>query len=209
MSKLSKIVLLIAAAILVAVTIACVVLVRHGLSARDEPTKAEEWMARTMRRAAVPSRLRNARSPLLPTSAVLTEAREHFADHCASCHGNDGKGDTSLGRNMYPRTPDLTLEATQSMSDGELFATIENGVRLTGMPAFGDGSEKSAQASWALVHFIRHLPELTRTELAEMEKLNPRSREEWEALKEEEEFLAGGGSAEKAPPRATDNKHHH
>jgi hypothetical protein len=79
------------------------------------------------------------------------------------------------------------------MSDGELFATIENGIRLTGMPGFGNGTADSAHGSWTLVHFIRHMPKLTREEIAEMEALNPKSREEWEALKEEEEFLSGGG----------------
>jgi mono/diheme cytochrome c family protein len=168
-------------------------MLRYGFSALDEPTSIEAFAARSMRHMAVPADLRDAKNPVPLTPEVLAEARAHFADHCATCHGNDGRGKTALGSKMYPRTPDMTLPATQSMSDGELFATIENGIRLTGMPGFGNGTADSAHGSWTLVHFIRHMPKLTREEIAEMEALNPKSREEWEALKEEEEFLSGGG----------------
>jgi len=118
---------------------------------------------------------------------VLAEARAHFADHCAICHGNDGKGKSGMGKQMYPRTPDMTLAATQSLSDGEIFSIIENGVRLTGMPGFGNGTAESAYGSWSLVHFIRHMPNLSPEELAEMKRLNPKSPEEWEEM----QFLEG------------------
>ena len=100
----------------------------------------------------------------------------------------------------------MTLATTQKLSDGELFAIIENGVRLTGMPGFGGGTADSARASWSLVHFIRHLPKLTTAEIAEMEKLNPKSPEEWVQMKAEEEFLSGGdgSTAQHATP-----SHHH
>ncbi|MBI2214806.1 MAG: c-type cytochrome [Acidobacteria bacterium] len=187
---------------------------RYGFSALDEPMAIETFMAKTMRHWAVPSDLRDAKNPLPLTPELLAEARTHFADHCATCHGNDGKGETSLGAKMYPPTPDMTLSATQSMSDGELFATIENGIRLTGMPGFGSGTAESARGSWSLVHFIRHMPKLTPEELVEMESLNPKSPEEWEALKAEEEFLSGGGT-EKTAVTSSQSKeqqpqpHHH
>jgi mono/diheme cytochrome c family protein len=184
----------VAALVLLAAAGAAALLVsilRHGFSARDEPTRLEAFLARTMRRYAVPAELRGRTNPVTLTPALLAEARVHFADHCASCHGNDGKGDTTLGRRMYPRAPDMTLAATQSQSDGELFSAIENGIRLTGMPAWGDGSEESARGSWTLVHFIRHLPRITPEELEEMETHNPRPRSEWEAESEAREFLEG------------------
>ena len=69
---------------------------------------------------------------------VLADARAHWADHCAVCHANNGSGDTMYGKTMYPRPPDMRQKDTQEMSDGELYYTIKNGVRLSGMPAFGD-----------------------------------------------------------------------
>jgi mono/diheme cytochrome c family protein len=165
--------------------------IRRGFSARDEPSRLEAVLARAMRRLAVPSNVRTLANPVRLTPEVLAEAKTHFADHCASCHGNDGKGRTNIGQSLYPKAPDMTLEDTQSQTDGELFAIIENGVRLTGMPAWGNGSPESAQATWALVHFIRHLPKLTEDEVEAMRAMNPRTREEWESEAEDAKFLAG------------------
>ncbi|MGH2626212.1 MAG: c-type cytochrome [Anaerolineales bacterium] len=164
---------------------------RRGFSTHDEPTKIEAFLARTVRSWAVPADLRGEENPLPLSPPVLADARAHWADHCASCHGNDGKGQTTIGRHLYPRAPDMTLPATQELSDGELFAIIENGIRLTGMPGWGDGTAESGYGSWSLVHLIRHLPRLRPEEIAEMEALNPKTPEEWEAIRAEEAFLAG------------------
>ena len=110
-----------------------------------------------------------------------------------------------MGPKFYPKAPDMTKEATQSQSDGALFATIENGIRLTAMPAFGNGTAESAYGSWGLVHFIRHLPKITPAEIAEMEKLNPKSPEECQ----EAAFLAEEGDAASAPATSTHDTRAH
>ena len=196
---------------LAAVAVGAVLFVRtlrYGFSARDEPTRVERIAATAMRRWAVPSDLAKRKNPVPLTPEVLAEARAHFADHCAYCHGNDGKGQTEVGRNLYPRAPDMTLAETQRQSDGALFATIENGIRLTGMPAWGNGTAESAYGSWTLVHFIRHLPQITPGEIAEMEKLNPKPPAEAAAAKEEEEFLAGGAKEAPAATPTPESRHH-
>lgn len=180
----------------------------HGFSAQDEPSAIEAFAARTMRRYAVPADLKDRKNPVPRTPEVLAEARAHFADHCATCHGNDGKGQTSMGPNFYPKVPDMNLDETQSQSDGALFATIENGIRLTGMPAFGNGTAESAYGSWTLVHFIRHLPKITAEEIVEMERLNPRPMASQEAAREEEAFLSEGGGEESAGPAPPARGHH-
>lgn len=191
--------------VLLAIIIVTVVasMLRGGFSTLGEPSAIEATMARLARRMAVPSDLRDAKNPVPLTPEVLAEARAHWADHCAGCHGNDGKG-SEMGKKMYPAAPDMTLQQTQGQSDGELFASIENGIRLTGMPAFGDGTAESAYGSWTLVHFVRHLPEVTPEELAEMEKLNPKPPDEYERMKAEEAFLAS-----EAPAPAPEAAHRH
>jgi mono/diheme cytochrome c family protein len=198
----------VAAMVLVAAVLLASML-RHGFSALDEPTRIEATVARTMRHWAVPSDLRDRQNPIPLTPEVLAEARAHFADHCATCHGNDGKGDTGLGTLMYPKTPDMTLAATQQLSDGELFSIIENGVRLSGMPGFGNGTAASAAGSWTLVHLIRHLPKLTPEEIVEMEKLNPKSPEEWQQMQQEAAFLAGNDKVSAPTPTHATQPHHH
>lgn len=140
----------------------------HGLSARAKPSAVEEWVARHVRDLATPSSVKAAVNPLRPTELVLAEARDHFADHCAACHGNRGDGKTMLGEGMYPPPPDLRADATQNLTDGEIMNIIKNGIRFTGMPGFGGGDEEN----WKLVLFIRHLPNLSDRERALMNEIN-------------------------------------
>jgi len=168
---------------------------RNGLSAREEPGRLEALAARTVRRLATPRDMRSRANPLEATDAVRNEGLEHFADHCASCHANDGSGHTSLGRSLYPPAPDMRAAATQSLSDGELFSIIENGIRLTGMPAWSTGTPEGERDSWALVHFIRRLPTLSAGEIERMEALNPRTPAEFRDEEAARRFLAGEDEA--------------
>jgi mono/diheme cytochrome c family protein len=162
-----------------------------GFSTRENPTALEHVLARAARHLAIPRGAREMTNPIPATPELLVEARRHFADHCATCHANDGSGNTEIGRMLYPKAPDMRLADTQSLSDGELYFIIQNGVRLTGMPAWGSNSGHDHD-SWVLVHFIRRLPNLTAQEIEDMKHYNPRSPAEMEEEKEEEEFLNGG-----------------
>src|SRR5262245_23013522 len=124
-------------------------LMHNGLSARAQPSGLESAIAAVMRKLAMPSAARDANNPVRNTPEAQREARLHFADHCAICHGNDGSGETTMGRGMYPKPPDLRASQTQERTDGEIFWIIENGVRLTGMPAFGGwGKPGNSEDSW-------------------------------------------------------------
>ena len=153
-------------------------LVQRGFSARDQPTAVETFVARRLRHLAVPRRALRAQKPVSATPAVLTQACAHFADHRALCHANDGSGQTEIGQNLYPKASDMGQSDTQSLSDGELFYIIHNGIRFTGMPAWGSGVPEEDMESWKLVHFIRHLPEISQEELQEMRQLNPTTQHE-------------------------------
>jgi len=168
---------------------AALLLYRGGISAKAEPSALEKVVARRLLRASIPGAARDLRAPVSPRKQVLAQGRAHFADHCAICHANDGSGRTEMGRGLYPRPPDLRKTATQELTDGELFYIVENGIRLTGMPGFGDGSEESKEETWHLVAFLRHLPKLAPEEKLEMERLNPKRPEEWREMEEDEKFL--------------------
>jgi mono/diheme cytochrome c family protein len=140
----------------------------HGLSARAKPGAFEEFLARRARAIATPAAARTIKNPLSPTPLSIAEGRDHFADHCAICHANDGSGKTEMGRNMYPPAPDMRTAVTQDLSDGELFSIIQNGIRFTGMPGWGGADEDN----WKLVLFVRHLPQLSPKEVELMKEVN-------------------------------------
>jgi hypothetical protein len=199
----SIIVVLLAAAVALGVVLMMVSL--NGLSARTEPSVAERLIAGVVRRSSVPRRMRNLSNPIVFSPEVWTEARGHFADHCASCHANNGSGDTALGRGMFPRAPDMRLDGTQRRTDGELYWIIEHGVRLTGMPAWGNGTDTDAD-TWKLVHLIRRLHQLTPEQVQEMEAMNPKSPSELEEERQDRNFLEG---KDQPPASTTPSRHHH
>ena len=163
----------------------------RGITARRQPFPFEERLARGARAFLIPAAAKTAANPVAQTPDVIRAGLEHFADHCASCHANDGSGDTSLGRSLFPRAPDMRTGATQALTDGELFYAIEQGVPLTGMPAWGTGTPEGERSSWELVRFIRHLPSLSAGELRRMEELNPKSAADEQRLREVQDFLNG------------------
>jgi mono/diheme cytochrome c family protein len=178
---------------LVALAAAGLVYLRStGLSARPEPGLVEATTARTLRRFSIPPGARARANPVPASPEAVADGMAHFADHCATCHANDGSGDTEMGRGLFPRAMDMRLPAIQELSDGELFYVIENGIRFTGMPAWGTGTADGEESSWRLVHFLRRLPQLTAAELEAMKARNPRSPEEIRLEIEEERFLNQG-----------------
>ena len=166
-----------------------------GPGARGSPSATESALARRLRSWTVPASARDARNPFNSSAELIRESARHFADHCASCHANDGSGATEIGRHLFPRVPDMRGEHTQCLTDGELYYFIHNGIRWTGMPAWGD--ENNDQDSWKLVLFVRHLPHLAQDDIRDMERFNPRSVAEQEEEKQEDEFL--NGDAPSAP----------
>jgi len=180
--------------------------VSSGVSAKEQPGAVEEFLATRVRNMAIARRAKSLTNPVEYSGAVIAEGRAHFADHCAVCHGNDGSGNTDMGRGMWPKVPDMRLAKTQNLTDGELFWIIENGVRFTGVPGWGTGTKESETASWHLVHFVRRLPGLTPEDIEEMETLNPKPPAEIRQRIAEEEFLRGG--TDQPPPKpAAPHKH--
>jgi mono/diheme cytochrome c family protein len=143
-------------------------LAAHGFSARERPSRLEALLAKHAKRIATPAGARDLKNPVKPTPLAVAEARDHFADHCAVCHANDGSGNTQINEGLYPPAPDLRQAGTQNLTDGEVFYIIKNGIRFTGMPGWGGEDEDN----WKLVLFIRHLPNLTPTEQRLMQEVN-------------------------------------
>jgi mono/diheme cytochrome c family protein len=163
-----RVVLLLVALFVMIVGMGYGYLTTHGFSAREKPSWVEAFVARRLRALATTREARRLTNPLQGTALELAEGRDHFADHCALCHGNTGDGKTAINEGLYPPAPDLRAEDTQALSDGELFDIIRNGVRFTGMPGWGGGEDEN----WKLVLFIRHLPRLSPEEVKLMREVN-------------------------------------
>jgi predicted CXXCH cytochrome family protein len=143
--------------VLVAGAICGVLLLCRGFRATSTPSAWEAALARIVRNLAIPGGERGEKNPFAATSDATRQGRESFLIECAACHGIDGSGKTPMGLNLYPRVPDLRADRTQNLTDGEIHYIIENGVQLTGMPAWGNRHLESSGKSWKLVLYIRSL----------------------------------------------------
>ncbi len=130
---------------------------RLTLSALSEPGQTETLLATKAKHYLVQ---RNSRSGIPPApfdrQAAIKEGERLFGTECAACHGMSGRSPTDAGRWMYPRAADLASRDTQSYSDEEIFWIIKNGIRLSGMPAFG--KVETDDHIWDLVLYFRTLP---------------------------------------------------
>ena len=133
----------------------------QGCTANKQPSPGETNLADAAKDVAIPLEAGKKKNPLPDTDEVVSQGQELFLGSCAQCHAADGRADTSLGRTMAPPAMDLTSSHVQHWSDAELFWIIQNGVRLTGMPAWH--SSISENGTWKLARFIHHLPHLDAT----------------------------------------------
>ena len=199
--RTAKIVVVTVFVVVLVEVVAVEVFVRaHKFSAKEKPSWLESTFAQHARNISVPADARALKNPRSVTEEVMTEAREHWTEHCSICHGIDGQSDTVMGSRMYPPAPNMNEGQTQQKSDGELFYIISNGVRLTGMPAWE--GEDSPEEIWDLVSFIRHLPQLSPDELKQMKEMLGEEAAESPTKKKEEK-------AHMDKPRTKPHKHTH
>ena len=131
-------------------------------SARTMPPKLETAIATWLLHQSVPAQAQKQTNPLGADAADIVAGRDLFRANCEVCHAYDGSGHTRVGGREYPQAPPLRV-AVRSMSDGEVFYHIRNGIRNTGMPAW----DMPDRQIWELVAYIRHLPNPARMAAAE------------------------------------------
>ena len=124
-----------------------------------------EWVLDTARIRSIKARAAGITPPTgLESEANILVGTEHFADHCAVCHGAPGvpKGDIAEG--LYPQPPNLAV-TSKRFSDAELFWIVKHGIKMTGMPGWSDHGDDEL---WATVAFIRKLSGMTLDEYAKL-----------------------------------------
>ena len=125
-------------------------------SAMTEPGRTETYLATEAKHFLVRRASRAAIPPPADLQASIGGADILYGMECGACHALNVPKEMSLGGWMYPRGADLTSPEVQRYSDRELFWIVQNGIRMSGMPAFGK-VETDAHI-WKLVHYLRTLP---------------------------------------------------
>ncbi len=119
----------------------------------------ETMLANAAKDVAIPIQATDLQNPFPANPETIERGQQVYQQSCALCHGADGHSATELGRGMYPPAMDLTSPHVQHWSDGDLFWIIQNGIRLTGMPAWNGAI--SEEDMWKLARFIHALPQIS------------------------------------------------
>jgi mono/diheme cytochrome c family protein len=139
------------------VVLIVIALMRFNLTALHEPGAAETRLANLSKRYLIYRASRHGIPPRpQDTKASIERGSSHYGLDCGVCHADDGRSQRTPGLWMYPRASDLTSKQVQSYSDQELYWIIQNGIRFTGMPAFGN--VETPDHVWDLVNYVRTLP---------------------------------------------------
>jgi mono/diheme cytochrome c family protein len=125
------------------------------------------WFLEQVKDRSISAHSKGITVPPLKEPKLLERGFNHYHPMCRLCHGAPGFDRNEFAKGLYPSTPDLTSGNVQrEWNDAELYWIIKNGLKLTGMPAFGvtHGNDEL----WGMVAFLRDLPNLQAKEYVAM-----------------------------------------
>ena len=172
---------------------------KYNVAASRPHARATEWILSTATDRSIRSHAGKQSAPTLTDSASLKEGFHHFREMCITCHGAPGIPASEIGEGLNPEAPELSKVAKE-WSPGELHWIIEQGIKMTGMPAFG--KTHTQEELWGLVAFVRAISGLSPKEYRALaQKLG-----DDDGKKPDEEKP---GVEEKVPAAIPPHTHHH
>ena len=151
-----------------------------GCSAGQKPSRLETALANAAKDVVVPLEAKKVKNPIPATNANIQAGKQIYLQQCSLCHAADRHAETKLGLAMSPPPAmDLNSPHVQRWSDAELLWITQNGVRLTGMPAWK--TIVSEEDTWKVVDFIHALPKETpiRAAAGQKDAVPPKSQSEF------------------------------
>jgi len=131
----------------------------YNISAMEPHNKLTFWIINTLKDNSIEHRAKNIKAPNLIDSSLIKLGFVHYREMCVGCHGAPGISRDEIGQGLYPEPPDLA-KSVKEIPPPQLFWIIKNGIKMTGMPAFG--RTHSDDRIWAIVAFMKQLPSMTK-----------------------------------------------
>jgi mono/diheme cytochrome c family protein len=127
------------------------------------------WVIATMRDRSIEAHAAGISVPPgFDDPAKVLMGADHFAAHCAICHGAPGVPRGDIAEGLYPQPPNLA-KMDMDHSPAELFWVLKHGLKMTGMPAWSDHSDEEL---WATVAFLEKLPMMSEADYAKLVMTN-------------------------------------
>lgn len=144
----------------------------YNISAMSPHNGFTLWMINTLKDNSIEHQAKEIKAPGLSDSNLVKLGFSHYREMCVGCHGGPGQSRDEIGQGLYPKAPNLA-ESVKELSPSELFWITKNGIKMTGMPAFG--KTHPDDKIWAIVSFLEKLPDMTKEQY---QTLNEATKEE-------------------------------
>ncbi len=146
----------------------------YNVSAVYSDWKPVAWFLDTTMGASVQRHARGVTVPSLDSPDMYRLGFQHYRGMCQECHAAPGAEAEELAKGLRPEPPEL-VEAAGDWKPNELYWLVKNGVRMTGMPAFGP--THSEDELWAMVAFVQRLPKLSEADYKKLDRGTPQLSE--------------------------------
>jgi len=107
------------------------------------------------KRSNAPASAKKLKNPLTAGEETINAGKQLFNNHCAICHGEDGKSKTDVAASMKKKPTDLTAKEMRGITDGEIYWVLTNGVAKNGMPGFK--TKANDKERWQMTVYVKHL----------------------------------------------------
>lgn len=146
----------------------------YNVAATAPHGEITEWVLETTMERSVKARSKNIEVPDISSNSMIAKGARSYGQMCVSCHGGPGESASYIAEGLYPKPPDFGKNFKNPIP-AELFWITKNGIKDTGMPAFGPTHEDGAL--WEVVAFMNRLPDM--------------SEEQYNKLKSEAKSIGG------------------
>lgn len=137
----------------------------YNIAANDEHWALTNELIGVLRERSIEVRAKDIAVPdNLDDVSRIASAAVNYDEMCSVCHLAPGAEVTELHEGLYPQPPVFYQSEADHEEHGyqNNFWVIKNGIKLTGMPAWG--ASHTDDEIWSLVAFISQLKEMTAEE---------------------------------------------
>jgi mono/diheme cytochrome c family protein len=149
----------------------------YDVSALKPEGKLRSWLFSTVMDNSVEHYSKDIKAPDLSDTSLVMAGFQRYSRMCIGCHGAPGIKPGGMVKGFNPEPPDL-VEGVADQSDAEIFWIIKNGIKMTGMPAYGISFPDSTL--WEVTAFVRLLPKMTAEQYQGYNSTNGQQGEERE-----------------------------
>lgn len=134
----------------------------YNIAANDKHWDITTSMIEVMRDKSIETRSKELQAPNLDNKDRIARAAPNYAAMCATCHLSPGVDKSELYEGLYPQPVVFTKVTVPTRQPEETFWIIKNGLKMTGMPAWG--LYNSDDQIWDLVAFVNTVNEMSAEE---------------------------------------------